>query len=418
MKKQFTQLCIAMAILLGISTSSKAQYTLYLDTINNVCTVGSTVDISIRTKNFNNIPVLTYQGTVQYDTSVLELDSVWFSGKTIALNTNSVLEDSANGQFGFLWNDPSLTQTGQKAVDASPLATLRFIVKKLIIGNSPVAFDTAGSADISWNIGYYDAIQGAVTATNTSHLDGYVNFVSQPTISKIGTLLTTVPSGTPSSYQWSLNGSPLSGATSISYDFGSVSGSYTVSVNYSNGCTATSAPLLPVSLKQFTGNYKDGAANLSWSIASANAAYFNVQVSSNGKDFVTIKKVIASGTSYNFSDASGSQNSKVYYRLQIVESDGSISYSNVVALSLSNATSFTIYPNPVRNNLSLLVQSSKSELVTVQVVDMLGKSLHQEQTQLNAGLNNVSLNLTSLAKGNYVVILKGSSVLQQQFIKN
>jgi len=417
MKKQFTQLCIAMAILLGISTASKAQYTLYLDSINNVCTVGTKVEVSIRTRNFNTIPILTYQGTVQYDTAVLALDSIYYSGKSIALNDNSILSDTVAGQLGFLWNDPSLNQTGQKAVDASPLATLRFRIKKLIIGNSSIYFDTTAAAAISWNIGYYDATLGAVTATNTGHLAGYVNFVSQPTISKSGgSLLTAVPSGVPSTYQWNLNGNPISGATSSTYNFGAVSGSYTVTVNYSNGCTATSAPLLPIIVTQFNGFYKSGASHLTWSTINSNAAYFNVQRSVNGKDFTTINQVNSVGSAFAFSDATN-ESGKVYYRLQIVDKDGGISYSNIVTLALSSATSFSIYPNPVRSTLSLQVQSSKTELVTVQVVDLLGKVLHQEQSQLSAGLNNISFSVASLSRGNYVVVVKGSNVLQQQFIK-
>ncbi len=417
MKRQFTQLCIALAILLGISTTSKAQYTMYLDSINNICTVGTTVDISMRTKNFNTIGILSYQGTVRWDNAVLHLDTVIYSGKTIALNENSVLMDTANAQFGFLWSDPSVTQLGQKAVDASPLATLRFkVLKVLTAGSTPVEFDTTVNADISTSIAIYDAVQGALTASNTAHIGGIVGFVTTPTVSKTGTLLTAKPSGTPSSYQWNLNGNAISGATSISYDYGNVAGSYSVTVNYSNGCTATSAPLLPLAVTSFNGFYKSGASQLTWATVNSNAVYFNVQRSVNGKDFVTLKQVSYSGNSYSFSDVTSAAG-KVSYRLQIVDKDGSISYSNVVSLTLSSATSFAIFPNPVRNILSLQVQNSKSESVTVQVVDLLGKVLRQEQAQLTAGLNNVSLNVTTLAKGNYVVVVRGEGVQQQQFIK-
>jgi len=416
MKKQFTQLCIAMAILLSISTSSKAQATLYFDTINNVCTVGSTVSIPLRIKNFNSI--MAYQGTVKFDTAVLKYKSAVYGSvdSVVSLDKYSVYLDSiSNGQIGILWVDPNPSGTGETEGDTSILATFNFTVKKLIVGNTPINFEVPNTNWITSSI--VDTVGGGRTIPNSVFTPSYINFVSQPTISKSGTLLTAVASGVPSGYQWSFNGSPISGETNVSYNFGDVPGSYAVTVNYSNGCTATSAPLLPVSIKNFTGNYKDGAANLSWSFANENAAYFNVQVSSNGKDFVTIKKVTASGSSYNFSDANGAANSKVYYRLQVVENDGSFTYSNVVALSLSNATSFSIYPNPVRNNLSLLVQSSKTELVSIQVVDLLGKVLHQEPAQLSIGLNHVSFNVASLSKGNYVVVLKGASSLQQQFIK-
>ena len=415
MKKQFTQLCIATALLLGISTSSKAQYSFYLDSIKNVCTVGSSVDVSIRVKSFTK--VISYSVSATWDTSVLQIDTVLYSSKPYAGGTIGYglpnTDSLSVGQYAILWNDP--TVNGVTAPDDSSIATLRFTIKRLIVGNSTIVNDTSVNALISPQITIYDKTLGGVPVSVT-YLNGNVNFVSQPTISKSGTLLTAVPSGTPSGYQWGVDGSPISGATNISYDYGNKAGSYTVTVNYSNGCTATSAPLLPVILTSFNGYYKSGAAQLSWSTINSNAAYFNVQRSINGKDYINIKQVTTAGSSYSYSDITNTTG-KIYYRLQIVDKNGGISYSNIVSLALSSATSISIFPNPVRSTLSLQIQNSKSEIVTVQVVDLLGKVLHQEQSQLSAGLNNVSLNVASLAKGNYVVIVRGESVQKQQFIK-
>ncbi|MFP5043141.1 hypothetical protein, partial [Parasediminibacterium sp. JCM 36343] len=80
--------------------------------------------------------------------------------------------------------------------------------------------------------------------------------------------LTAVASGTPSSYQWLFNGIPQPGATSVSYNNTIQTGSYSVVAIYANGCTDTSAPLLPIALKSFTGYYKAGLVNLAWSAAS------------------------------------------------------------------------------------------------------------------------------------------------------
>ena len=66
-----------------------------------------------------------------------------------------------------------------------------------------------------------------------------VNPLPVPVITNVGTTLNT---GSFSSYQWNLNGNPISGATSQSYS-ASQGGPYTVTVTDGNGCVGTSAPI-------------------------------------------------------------------------------------------------------------------------------------------------------------------------------
>ncbi|MFP5043138.1 T9SS type A sorting domain-containing protein, partial [Parasediminibacterium sp. JCM 36343] len=138
-------------------------------------------------------------------------------------------------------------------------------------------------------------------------------------------------------------------------------------------------------------------------------SYYEVQSSKDGKTFSPLlEKVSESGKgTYSYSAAAASLAGKLYYRIVVVNQDGSRTYSSVVAISLSSAITFGVYPNPVKSTLVLSVQNSKAEKVTVQVIDMQGKILRQQQIQLNAGISPVSLEVSSLSRGNYIVALKG-----------
>ena len=101
----------------------------------------------------------------------------------------------------------------------------------------------------------------------------------------------------------------------------------------------------------------------------------------------------------------------------MVDKDGTSSYSNVLALELTNTFSMSIFPNPVHDNLSLHIKNNYTENVLVKVIDMLGKVVLQQTAQLNMGSNTVNLNVSTLSKGNYTVIIKGNSQQQELFIK-
>ncbi len=204
-------------------------------------------------------------------------------------------------------------------------------------------------------------------------------------------------------------------------------GTYKAHLTNSVGCDSTATLVLtvtdvvPVTLRSFTGYYQSGATNLTWSTATElNVANYTIQRSSNGVDFFSVKSIPAtnklSGATYNYADVISSTG-KLYYRLKLVDKSGVSTYSATVVVTVGANYSFSLYPNPVKNVLTLHVTNDKSEKVTIQVVNMLGKQVHQQQTQLNWGATDVTLDVANIAQGNYTVIIKGEHVQQKQFIK-
>lgn len=83
-----------------------------------------------------------------------------------------------------------------------------------------------------------------LTATNTlgtvstSHTVVVSANPANPTITQTGTILQTASATT---YQWYLNGNPIGGATSQTYNATTVAGDYTVEITNASGCSALSA---------------------------------------------------------------------------------------------------------------------------------------------------------------------------------
>lgn len=188
--------------------------------------------------------------------------------------------------------------------------------------------------------------------------------------------------------------------------------------------SSTTSNTLPISLVSFSAQIQNNNIALAWETTNEiYASHFNIQRSTSGTDFSTVGKVnTISGGNYAFIDNILSITptpSSIYYRLQMVDNNGSLTYSKTVAVT-PNATNNTvrIFPDPVRETLFVQVTSTKSEKLTLQIIDLQFKLLQQQTQQVTAGTTSLSFNTAALAKGSYVLIVKGSTETQQkQFIK-
>jgi hypothetical protein len=181
----------------------------------------------------------------------------------------------------------------------------------------------------------------------------------------------------------------------------------------------TSSLVLPVSLVNFSGTKKAGYNSLQWSTASEqNSSYFEVQRSTNGTDFSSIAKVNAAGnsslvTNYQYNDDQISASSPVYYyRLKMVDIDGSAKYSSIIFIKndISGGLS-TVYPNPARNQITINV--ADQSLINTQVLmsDITGKVLQR----ISLNQTSTQVDITNYVKGVYILkFINGSSI---KFVK-
>lgn len=189
-------------------------------------------------------------------------------------------------------------------------------------------------------------------------------------------------------------------------------GSSTTSVAIDDICLVEPlAALLPVSMKPLQASYNDGVSNISWVTESEiNSNYFEVEKSSNAVDFTTIGKVYANGYSsrtltYQFNDVKAAAGIN-YYRLRIVDKDGSFTYSNIVAVNVTVKGFFVtgVYPSPFTDKVNVSIASESAGKAYIRLSDVTGRQIAVQTAVIAKGVTNITLNnLGSLNTGMYLV---------------
>lgn len=179
---------------------------------------------------------------------------------------------------------------------------------------------------------------------------------------------------------------------------------------------------LPVTLISFDAVHRGGQNFISWKVATEkNVMKYEIQRSMDGVTFQSVGSVMAEGnTSYQFTDDNLPSVSVVYYRLQVVDIDGSSTYSEVKAVKQnSNSFAVKILTNPFRDLLRVNVESSLSGKAHITVTGMEGKQLISEVMNVVAGVNEFQFPATVLlSKGVYFVKVKmDESVTTKKVIK-
>ena len=194
-------------------------------------------------------------------------------------------------------------------------------------------------------------------------------------------------------------------------------------VEYYPAYTLCHSGVLPVQLLSFTASLQNKSVSINWKTANeVNTDYFVVERSVDRTLFTALQKVAARGNSsvtqaYGTTDLQPLQGTS-YYRLKEVDKDGKVTYSSIVPVTvMSNGTS-VISPNPVQNNIRVIVQSSTANNLTLQVVDMRGNVLAAQTKAVGAGRNEINIPAASLAKGVYILkVMDKASVQAIRFVK-
>ncbi len=180
---------------------------------------------------------------------------------------------------------------------------------------------------------------------------------------------------------------------------------------------------LPVVLTGFQAEMEGLVAIVSWSTSEElNSSHFEIERSEDGSQFENIGKVNSKGNSnqvqdYAFTDTkAGAISGKIYYRLRMVDVDGTFSYAplvelvndaNIHAWKLVNA-----YPNPTSGVFTLEVFSPDIQPVVLELYNIQGIRLLQKTFSVSPGVNNQKLDLSPYAPGIYLYkLIQGEQVI-------
>jgi len=167
------------------------------------------------------------------------------------------------------------------------------------------------------------------------------------------------------------------------------------------------AGTLPVTLSLFNAKQSGEQVKLDWTTQSeSNSDRFEVERSTNGKDFKLISTVKAAGNStltQNYSAIDNNpENGNNYYRLRQVDLDGKFTYSMIKTLKWSALSLIKVYPNPVRNMVTLRFTPERTETTSITMFDGAGKTIQRRNIAAVAGSNMVTeWNVEALAPGIY-----------------
>lgn len=184
---------------------------------------------------------------------------------------------------------------------------------------------------------------------------------------------------------------------------------------------------LPASVTAFNGVKQGESDLLNWeTVSESNNAYFNVQHSKDGIHFKTISPVLTKaigGNSdqvlrYEYRHLQPEQGHN-YYRLQQVDIDGVVSNeASVIDLFRDlDGQVVSIYPNPVQERFYTDIYTASVTKLLVNVVDMQGKVVRQENVISQSGQNHIAIDMHDLQAANYTVeVYANGELLHQQKI--
>lgn len=171
--------------------------------------------------------------------------------------------------------------------------------------------------------------------------------------------------------------------------------------------------VLPVKLLSFTGKPDGSHSLLSWETSQEiNSDYFNIERSNDATSFIRIGTVKAAGNSsvsrqYGFTDMSP-DNGVNYYRLKMVDKDGSVAYSNIVVIRFSHKPGIHVWPNPFTSKVHVAIHAENNRGISVRIIDASGKAVLVTGKTLTAGNNQFMVSgLDGLQPGMYIMEIIG-----------
>lgn len=122
------------------------------------------------------------------------------------------------------------------------------------------------------------------------------------------------------------------------------------------GAYENSDGALPVRWISFTVRLNDDHRGvLDWKVDQTNVSGYQIERSSNARDFYSIGTVSGSSEGialYSFTDPEAAMGT-VYYRIRQTDLDGTYSYSRVVSVSGPQVVRLMAYPNPVKSHVNI-----------------------------------------------------------------
>jgi Secretion system C-terminal sorting domain len=406
--------------------------------------------------------IVNSSGVWSVATSALVSGDSYYAVQTVsgcassASSAATVLTPAACPTITGSYTDASTLVSGTMA--SAFTGTVRLYQDGALIGSQSISSATSWSIVVSAGTLYYNSsLSATAQATGGAESTGCTNTSvgctspATPAISPTSSTITsgnsvtyTVNNVTAGSWYAILDNSGTSYATS-SYrpstgSFSMATNSFTTPATYTlklsadalTGCPASFATAtvtvnaaLPLFLINFNGTYDNGYTKFIWSTtAEENVSYFNLEESKDGSSFLPVERFPVQTTpalvhQYHFKQNKQLLNA-TYYRLSVVDKDGSVQYSQVILVKPVNTQKplVKIMPNPFNEVLNIHYTTQKRDELTLVVTNITGHVLRKVQKEVVAGENNIAIeNAGQLPPGIYFLRIFNKDNTEKTFQK-
>jgi hypothetical protein len=350
----------------------------------------------------------------------------------------------------------TVTNNSGCSATSSHAVTISSLLSPSITTNGPASFCSGGSITLglaasystyNWSNGstassitvtttgsYIVTVSNGVGCTGTAmkNVNVFVNPVPTINVSGLATFCSggnaTLSVNGVYSFLWS------TGATTSSITTG-LSGSYSVTVTNSNGCTGMASTTIsntcstPIGLS--TTNIAATTAMINWAQPSCEYGYSIRRSLHNDNIWTTF--TITPNTHYTFSGLVHNTSYDWQIRTNCNAAQTSVSgwsatqtFTTLARLEdgdgITNPdqqynSSFNVYPNPANDRVTVVFSSYKEEGYNIRLIDISGRTVLNQNNISVIGENQYQMNISELSKGIYMVMLqRGDGVLQSKIV--
>ena len=328
--------------------------------------------------------------------------------KVKAASSSTVNDTVCSSLLPYTWHGKIVNASGldvarDTALNASgcdSIIHLNLVMKA--VSSSIVNVTTCHNLPYLWN-GLTVGITGTNAATyHTLNASGCDSTVSLNLAVNVDTTQNNITINTTAlPYTWNGISIPAGGTAVATHTVLSSTGCDSVLVL---NLTVTSSPV-PVTLVSFNGKANNTNNSLSWiTTDEMNLSHYELERSNDQQYFVRIAMLVAAMNSstqhaYMYNDANISNYSTLYYRLKMVDLDGTFSYSSIVVLKGNmDIVAIKAYPNPTANILNIEGLKGKTSYY---VTDATGRVLLQAPSINVSTERSIKVNVVNLIAGAY-----------------
>lgn len=165
---------------------------------------------------------------------------------------------------------------------------------------------------------------------------------------------------------------------------------------------------LPVRVSDFNGAVKPTYNDVFWKLELTST--LKTIILQSGNDGINFSDVYQQTPAANSQRVDGSFGDyeiadRKYYRLKMVNVDGSTEYSAVLLLRREvKSNSVIVAPNPAKDHVNILMNRKKAASLTIHLIDAAGKKLLTKTQMAVPGVQTIQVNnLDKFSAGNYIL---------------